>query len=142
MRTRTVSALSLSGVLVAGAVSALLNSQILRRSTAEAASGPVPHRVTSFAPPATPAASPSSSAGSAAVVELSPPTAPPTCTGRPTTPAEIAQSQILSIGPTMELIPQRLWRNPNMPQWGRPVLVGIPPGFVLVPGEMVGIRRL
>lgn len=59
-----------------------------------------------------------------------------------TTPAEIAQSQILSIGPTMELIPQRLWRNPNMPQWGRPVLVGIPPGFVLVPGEMVGIRRL
>jgi len=58
------------------------------------------------------------------------------------TPAQIAQSEIKSIGPTIELIPQRLWRNPNMPQWGRPVLIGIPPGFALVPGEMVGIRGL
>ncbi len=59
-----------------------------------------------------------------------------------TTPAIIAQSQVLSVGPTMELIPQRLWRNPNTPQWGRPILVGIPPGFSLVPGEVVGIRGL
>ncbi len=59
-----------------------------------------------------------------------------------TTPAEISRSQIVSVGPTMELIPQRLWRSPNIPQWGRPVLVGIPPGFVLVPGEVVGIRVL
>lgn len=59
-----------------------------------------------------------------------------------TTPAEIARSQIAHVGPTMELIPQRLWRNPNIPQWGRPVLVDIPPRFVLVPGEIVGIRIL
>lgn len=57
-----------------------------------------------------------------------------------TTPAQITRSQILRIGPTMELIPQRLWRSPNLPQWGRPVLIGIPPGFALIPGEVVGIR--
>jgi multidrug resistance efflux pump len=57
-------------------------------------------------------------------------------------PAQIAESQIASISPTMELMPQRLWRNPNVPQWGRPVLINIPPGLSLVPGEVVGIRGL
>jgi multidrug resistance efflux pump len=56
------------------------------------------------------------------------------------TPAQIARSEILCIGPTIELIPQRLWRNPNVPQWGRPVLINIPPGLSLVSGEVVGIR--
>ncbi len=51
-------------------------------------------------------------------------------------------SKIRTIGPTIELMPQRLWRNPNVPQWGLPVLVEIPPGLKLVPGEVVGIRGL
>jgi len=58
------------------------------------------------------------------------------------TPAQIAESAIASVGPTMELMPQRLWRNPTIPQWGRPVLIAIPPGLSLVPGEVVGIRGL
>ncbi|MCX5645391.1 MAG: HlyD family efflux transporter periplasmic adaptor subunit [Phycisphaerae bacterium] len=58
------------------------------------------------------------------------------------TPAQIARSEIASIGPTIELMPQRLWRSPNLPQWGRPVLIGIPAGLELVPGEVVGIRGL
>lgn len=57
-------------------------------------------------------------------------------------PAQIARSMVASVGPAIELMPQRLWRNPNMPQWGRPVLIEIPEGLVLVPGELVGIRRL
>ena len=57
-------------------------------------------------------------------------------------PAQIARSQVESIGPTIELMPQRLWRNPTIPQWGRPVLIGIPPRLSLVPGEIVGIRGL
>jgi len=56
------------------------------------------------------------------------------------TPAQIARSEILCIGPTIELMPQRLWRNPTVPQWGRPVLINIPPGLSLVSGEVVGIR--
>jgi multidrug resistance efflux pump len=57
-------------------------------------------------------------------------------------PPQIATSQITHVGPTMELIPERLWRNPNIPQWGRPVVIEVPEGLELVPGEMVGIRIL
>jgi multidrug resistance efflux pump len=58
------------------------------------------------------------------------------------TPAQIARSQIADIGPTIELMPQRLWRSPTVPQWGLPVLIAIPPGLELIPGEVVGIRGL
>lgn len=57
-------------------------------------------------------------------------------------PAQIAQSRVLSIGPTIELLPQRLWRSPNNPQWGRPVVIEIPPGLTVIPGELIGIRGL
>ncbi len=57
-------------------------------------------------------------------------------------PPQIARSHITQIGPTMELMPERMWLNPNMPQWGRPVLIEIPEGLELIPGEMIGIRRL
>jgi len=57
-------------------------------------------------------------------------------------PAQIARSTVVAIGPTIEVMPQRLWRNPNIPQWGRPVLVEVPQGLALIPGELVGIRRL
>ncbi|MBP7050685.1 MAG: hypothetical protein KBE65_06700 [Phycisphaerae bacterium] len=57
-------------------------------------------------------------------------------------PAQIAQSNVLSIGPTIELLPQRLWRSPTIPQWGRPVMIAVPPGLDLVPGELVGVRGL
>ncbi len=57
-------------------------------------------------------------------------------------PPQIAKSQITQIGPTMELMPERMWLYPNMPQWGRPVLIEIPEGLELIPGEMIGIRRL
>lgn len=58
------------------------------------------------------------------------------------TPAQLATAQVASVSPTMELMPQRLWRSPTVPQWGCPVLINIPPGFSLVPGEVVGIRGL
>lgn len=56
--------------------------------------------------------------------------------------AQVARSQILRVGPTIEQMPQHLWRNPAVAQWGRPFLVKIPPGMTLVVGERVGIRRL
>lgn len=59
-----------------------------------------------------------------------------------TEPAQIASSQVIRLGPTMELMPQQLWRNPNIAQWGRPILIKIPPGLELLPGETVGIRGL
>ncbi len=57
-------------------------------------------------------------------------------------PPQIARSQITQIGPTMELIPERMWLNPNRPQWGRPISIEIPEGLELIPGEIIGIRRL
>jgi multidrug resistance efflux pump len=57
-------------------------------------------------------------------------------------PAKLANSVVLRIGPTIELMPQRLWANPTIPQWGRPVLIRIPPELGLVQGEMVRIRGL
>lgn len=58
------------------------------------------------------------------------------------TPAQIARSEVVSVCPTVELMPQRLWRNPNVPQWGRPVRIKIPSGLQLLPGEVVGIREI
>jgi multidrug resistance efflux pump len=55
---------------------------------------------------------------------------------------QVGRSQILRVGPTIEQMPQRLWRNPAVPQWGRPFLVKIPPAMTLVTGERVGIRKL
>jgi len=57
-------------------------------------------------------------------------------------PAQIAQSRVLSIGPTIELMPQRLWRSPTTPQWGRPVVIEVPAGLTVIPGELIGIRGL
>ena len=61
---------------------------------------------------------------------------------KPTAPAQIAQSRILSVGPAIEIMPQRLWRNPAMPEWGRSVSIGIPDGMTVVPGEIVGVKGL
>lgn len=56
--------------------------------------------------------------------------------------AQIAGSQVVHLGPVVELMPEQLWQNPNITQWGRPLLIKIPPGFKLIPGEKVGIRGL
>ncbi len=59
-----------------------------------------------------------------------------------TDPARVAASQVVQLGANIELMPQQLWRNSNVAQWGRPLLIRIPPGLELVPGETVGIRGL
>jgi hypothetical protein len=55
---------------------------------------------------------------------------------------EIARSQIIYVGPIVEQLPLRLWRNQNVPEWGRPFLIKAPPQMKLISGEVVGIRRL
>jgi multidrug resistance efflux pump len=57
-------------------------------------------------------------------------------------PAQIARSRITYVGPAVEQMPIRWWRNPNIPQWGQPFLVAAPPQMELTTGERVGIRRL
>jgi hypothetical protein len=55
-------------------------------------------------------------------------------------PVKTVKSQVAYVGPAVEVIPQRLWRNQNVPQWGRPILIRVPPGLQLIPGELVGVR--
>ena len=57
-------------------------------------------------------------------------------------PEQISRSQITYLGPNIEMLPQRLWLNPNVPQWGRPMLIKIPPGLKMLPGESVGVRGI
>ncbi|OHB61880.1 MAG: hypothetical protein A2167_00125 [Planctomycetes bacterium RBG_13_46_10] len=56
--------------------------------------------------------------------------------------AKVVHSQILRIGPTMEQMPQQLWRNPNFPEWGQPFMIKVPPQMNLIVGERIGIRTL
>ena len=55
-------------------------------------------------------------------------------------PAQISRSQVVRLGANVELMPQQLWRNPNIVQWGQPILIKIPPALKLIPGELVGVR--
>jgi hypothetical protein len=57
-------------------------------------------------------------------------------------PPQIAISRVTYLGPIMEVKPQRLWIVPNIPEWGRPMLMDIPPGLKLIPGEVVGIKLM
>ncbi|MBE3142959.1 MAG: efflux RND transporter periplasmic adaptor subunit [Planctomycetes bacterium] len=59
-----------------------------------------------------------------------------------TPPAQIARTQVFYVGPVVEQMPMRLWRNPNLPQWGRPFLVRVPSDMKLRPGETVGVKTL
>jgi multidrug resistance efflux pump len=59
-----------------------------------------------------------------------------------TEPPQIANSQVAYLGPTLERMPECLWQVPNTPQWGHPILIPIPLGLKLIPGETVGIRGL
>lgn len=55
---------------------------------------------------------------------------------------QIAESQVVQIGPVIDLVPPRLMVDPDRPQWGRAFFVKIPPGMKLTPGEKIGIRGL
>jgi multidrug resistance efflux pump len=59
-----------------------------------------------------------------------------------TEPAQIANSSVAYLGPTLERLPECLWQVPNTPQWGYPVLIPIPQGLKLISGETVGIRGI
>lgn len=59
-----------------------------------------------------------------------------------TEPKQIGRSEITYIGPRLEQLPVRLWRNPAIPQWGRLIKIKIPVNMQLIPGEMVGIRSI
>lgn len=57
-------------------------------------------------------------------------------------PQQVANSQITHLGPGMQLVPEQLRHDPAVLQWGRPMLIKVPPNMDLMPGEIVGIKGL
>jgi len=59
-------------------------------------------------------------------------------------PPQIISSQISSVGPVVEQMPQQLWPSSTMPQWGRPFRIPLPENseLKLVSGEIVGVRGI
>lgn len=57
-------------------------------------------------------------------------------------PRRVMRSEISQIGPAIELMPERLWQNPSVPQWGRPILIPVHPDMQLVPNEIIGVRGI
>ena len=57
-------------------------------------------------------------------------------------PRQTFISQISNMSPSLELIPQQLWRNPTVPEWGRSIQVPIQPSFACLHNEIVGITTI
>ena len=51
-----------------------------------------------------------------------------------------AESVVTDVGPAVESLPRRLWRDPNVPDFGRPVRIGAVAALALIPGERVAVR--
>ncbi len=47
---------------------------------------------------------------------------------------------VVRVGPAVVTLPVELWPSPNRPVRGRPVVLGIPAGLDLAPGELVTVR--
>ena len=58
------------------------------------------------------------------------------------TPHQTFVSQISSMGPALELIPQQLWRVPTIAEWGRSIQIPIQPSFACIHNEIVGISTV
>jgi hypothetical protein len=52
-------------------------------------------------------------------------------------PYRIGSTRVVSVHPTVERLPERLWMTANAPTWGRPVVLEAPAGLELLPGEVV-----
>ena len=51
-----------------------------------------------------------------------------------------AESVVVRVGTALELMPDRLWRQPGLPGYGRAVIIAGVPDLRLAPGERVDVR--
>jgi len=57
-------------------------------------------------------------------------------------PGRAAESLVVRVSPGVEMLPERLWRSPGQPDYGRAVIIAAVPDLDLAPGELVDIRVL
>ncbi len=51
----------------------------------------------------------------------------------------VADSIVMAVGPGLEALPQRLWKNPQLAEYGLGVTIGASPLMALTPGELVSV---
>jgi multidrug resistance efflux pump len=51
----------------------------------------------------------------------------------------VADSVVMAVGPGLEPLPQRLWKNPQVAEYGLGVTIGASPLMALTPGEIVSV---
>ena len=59
---------------------------------------------------------------------------------RSTRGTPVTEYTVSRVGPAIELLPQRLWRLPAIPEYGRPVVISGVSALKLTPGELVTVR--
>ena len=47
---------------------------------------------------------------------------------------------MLRVSPDIQMLPQRLWRNPQVADYGRAVVIAPQPAMKLTPGETIEVR--
>ncbi len=57
-------------------------------------------------------------------------------------PYHMFVSQVSHVSASMEIIPERLWKDPAVPEWGRAVQIPIQPGFACIHNEIIGISTV
>jgi len=55
-------------------------------------------------------------------------------------PTEVADSKVLRVGEGILPLPQRLWRDPRVPVYGRTVVIAATPSMPFAPGELLQVR--
>ena len=55
-------------------------------------------------------------------------------------PGTVAESFVVRVGPDVEMLPQRLWREPTTPEYGRALVIAPVPGLHLTPGELLSVK--
>ncbi len=55
-------------------------------------------------------------------------------------PRHTAESVVTRVGASIEAIPQQLWRDPRVPEYGLPVVIAAVPALRLTPGEVVFVK--
>jgi len=57
-----------------------------------------------------------------------------------TRPGVVSDSVVLRVSPGIQMLPQRLWRNPQVADYGRAVVIAPQPAMRLTPGETIEVR--
>lgn len=55
-------------------------------------------------------------------------------------PEKVAESFVIRVAPDIELLPERMWRAPTAPEYGRAVVIAAVPSLNLTPGELLNVR--